>query len=39
MGVKTPTSQQAENDFEWILYDCIQCWQAEIIENIIQMEA
>lgn len=28
-----------EIDFEWILYDLIQCWQGEIIENFIRMEA
>ena len=25
-------------NFEWILYDVVQCWQAEIIENLIRLE-
>ncbi len=35
----TKKERESENDFEWILYDCIQCWQGEIIEKFIRMEA
>ncbi len=26
------------NEFEWIVHDCVQCWQANIIEKFIRME-
>jgi hypothetical protein len=26
------------SEWEWIVHECVQCWQAEIIENFIRME-